>query len=212
MAMRNYGDLLYEIARQENSKSADAEYTQRRREEFQLWLEAQLFSELSWRKKVEGKLYEPGTAEEIIITYAQGRILDVGSGLGNLCFILSEDPSSQVLGVEKNEVWVNLSNKLVAKLGRRNLRFVQRDFLKEGVEGKFDTVIFSFMLHDIEEPIPYIDYALKVLNPDGQILIADLEITHQRLSGLEIADFQDLGGIWSHNRITRMLFFRITPS
>lgn len=117
----------------------------------------------------------------------------------------------QVLGIEKNEVWVNLSNKLLAKLGRRNLRFEHRDFLQDGVRERFDTVIFSFMLHDIEEPTPYIDYALKVLNPEGQILIADLEITHQRLSGLEMADLQDLGGLWSHNRLTKMVFFRVLP-
>jgi len=211
MAMRNYRDMLSEIARQENGKFDDAGYTQRRREDFKLWLEAWLFSELFWRKKVKGKLYEAGEEEESIAAYAKGRILDVGSGLGNLCFILSEDPSSQVLGMEKNEVWVDLSNRLVAKLGRRNLRFVHRDLLRDGGGERFDTVIFSFMLHDIEEPTPYIDYALKVLNPEGQILIADLEITHQRLGKLEIADFQDLGGSWSHNKISKVVFFRILP-
>lgn len=69
--MKTYRDLLHKIAQQENNKLDEAEYMQRRREDFQLWLEVQLFSELFWRKKVEGKLYEPGAAEEIIRAYAQ---------------------------------------------------------------------------------------------------------------------------------------------
>lgn len=209
--MKSYKDMLYEVVLQENRKFKEDEedYIFKRRRDFELWLEMQLLNELSWRLKFKNKLYELGRTDQIIKSYAKGRILDVGCGFGNLCFILSEDPNSDVRGIETNRVWVDLTNRLVGRLDRPNLRFQHRDFLKQGVEGRFDTVIFSFMLHDMDEPIPYIKYALKVLNPEGQILISDLEITHQRLSGLEITDFQDLGRLWSHNRETRMVFFRI---
>lgn len=52
------------------------------------WMITSTKSELFGRKKVEGELYEAGEREEIIAAYAKDRILDVGSGLGNLCFIL----------------------------------------------------------------------------------------------------------------------------
>ncbi len=210
--MQTYKEMLYQIIRRESSKfDEDKAYIQRRRKDLNLWVEAQLLTELSWAHKFKGKLYKYGTTDQIIKSYARGRILDVGCGSGNLCFMLSEDPSLIVLGIETNWVWVDLANRLVTKLGRPNLRFECRDFLKNGVKGRFDTVIFSFMLHDIERPLPYIDYAFKVLAQKGQILIADLEITYERLSKFRINDFQDLGSLWSHNREAKMVFFRISP-
>ncbi len=104
--------------------------------------------ELKWLVSSRLALY-PAHRDEIklrlktmaeIVKRAKGRILDVGSGSGLLALALSE--SGTVIGVEKVPDFF----PFLKRLENERLKFINADFLEEDIRGKFDTVVFSYIL------------------------------------------------------------------
>ncbi|WP_372864758.1 class I SAM-dependent methyltransferase [Pyrococcus kukulkanii] len=109
-------------------------------------------------------------AEEIV-KRSEGRILNVGSGSGFLALELSR--KGEVVGIEREEGLF----EFLKSFENDRLRFLNIDFLKDDIEGKFDTIVFSYILHDFE-PRPLLEKALKLLEQDGKIIIGDFDVNN----------------------------------
>ena len=78
--------------------------------------------------------------------------LDIGCGTGRLCFKLS-DRIKNVVGIDLSKSNINLANKLLLKKNMSNVSFVHGDAqtLNLSVHGKFDYVIFTYVIHEMSE-------------------------------------------------------------
>ncbi|WP_297069795.1 class I SAM-dependent methyltransferase, partial [Thermococcus sp.] len=108
-----------------------------------------------------------------------GRVLDVGSGSGYPALLMAlSGNAGEVVGIELDRHIFEFSKRL-EKLAK-NLRFINGDFFDRGLElGGFDTVAFSYILHDFA-PRPFLERALEVLKPGGRIIVGDFDINGLR--------------------------------
>ncbi len=96
---------------------------------------------------------------------------------------------------------------LLRELENGDLKFIRADFLSDDVGRDFDTVVFSYVLHDLE-PNPFIKRAAEVLSPGGRVLIGDFDLNGLRekikgltgLYGLLMSEELILGRATSHGR------------
>ncbi len=116
----------------------------------------------------------------ILAEKAEGRVLDVGCGLGRLCYLLTKNPRvKEVVGIEEREEIVEITRNVFKTLSIEGVKIVQGNFLEAPLEGKFDSIIFFFVLHDFE-PEKFLERALELLAKGGKILIAEPDLNNLR--------------------------------
>ena len=101
----------------------------------------------------------------VLAERAPGRLLDVGSGRGDLGVVLRRS-GWQVAGLEP-------STEAVAEARKRGLES-QRGTLTEGPrpEGRYDAVVFNHSLEHVVEPFEDLSTARQLLEPGGLVLIS----------------------------------------
>lgn len=100
------------------------------------------------------------------------KIADIGCGTGKLiahidnnfvgCRLTGLDISSGMIDGAQNRLYTN----------NNNIIFVNADFMDFDLEEKFDMIIFSYVLHHLQDPIVALNKARKMLSDDGRILFA----------------------------------------
>lgn len=136
-----------------------------------------------------------------IVKRSSGKILEVGCGSGLLSLLLSE--RGTVVGIEKTADFF----PFLRKLENERLKFVHGDFLSDDVGRGFDTVVFSYILHDVE-PEPFLSRAVKILSPCGRIVVGDFDLNGLKkrlkesagLHRLAVEEELALGHALSHGR------------
>src|SRR4029434_4712105 len=111
------------------------------------------------------------------------RILDVGSGLGQLTYRMSEavGPNGFCLGIERdtNQLFVARRNYVAP-----NLEFRQGDALDLPLNSheleSFDVTHARFLLEHLSDPAKAVSEMVKSLKPEGRIVLADDD--HQSLT------------------------------
>lgn len=120
----------------------------------------------------QGEFYRPMTKkffEESGITEGM-RVLDLGSGAGDVSFLLSElvGPAGQVVGVEIDAGAVAFANKRLAEVGLKNVSFVVSDAAGyEPADAPFDAIVGRLILMYQAEPASVLGRLLKHLRPNG---------------------------------------------
>jgi SAM-dependent methyltransferase len=101
----------------------------------------------------------------VLAERAPGRLLDVGSGRGDLGVVLGRS-GWQVAGLEP-------STEAVAEARKRGVES-QRGTLTEGPrpEGRYDAVVFNHSLEHVVEPFEDLSTARQLLEPGGLVLIS----------------------------------------
>ena len=101
----------------------------------------------------------------VLAERAPGRLLDVGSGRGDLGVVLRRS-GWQVAGLEP-------STEAVAEARKRGVES-QRGTLTEGPrpEGRYDAVVFNHSLEHVVEPFEDLSTARQLLEPGGLVLIS----------------------------------------
>ncbi|MBP1742377.1 MAG: putative methyltransferase [Deltaproteobacteria bacterium] len=122
------------------------------------------------------KSYYSQVAEEILSTFHQGLLLDLGTGPGYLPIeIVKRSPHVRIIGVDLSRVLIRMAraNALRAGYATRvhfevgnaaNLRFEKETF---------DGVISTGMLHVLREPVSTIRECWRVLKPGQEAWIYD---------------------------------------
>jgi len=152
-----------------------------------------------------------------IMEHAEGRALDVGSGQGELVFLLQRSNKIQeIFALEKNEIYFRWCQRVSKRLGIKNIHFLNADFLKWESKRRFDTIIFSYILHDLEEIDEFLDKAFEILNESGKILISDIDLNNLKAKLTLWADSRNVkisieegARIISHGTETKWFFGKI---
>tara|TARA_Y100001970_G_C14243671_1_gene866493 strand:+ start:985 stop:1707 length:723 start_codon:yes stop_codon:yes gene_type:complete len=101
-------------------------------------------------------------------------VLDIGSNMGSILIGLSPY-FKKGIGIEYSEECVNIGNKIINKLGKKNINLILGDFNNYEFNEKFDFV-FSLANHStadggIKDTKKYFQKAISLLNEGGIIVV-----------------------------------------
>ncbi|MBX3388471.1 MAG: methyltransferase domain-containing protein [Phycisphaeraceae bacterium] len=109
------------------------------------------------------------------------RILDVGSGLGQMSIAMAEagGAGSRVLGIERSDEQIAkaIESRNAAGLSPARVEFRQGDALKlalgDGERGQFDLALTRFLLEHVPDPLAVVRQMVSAVRPGGRIVLAD---------------------------------------
>jgi 2-polyprenyl-3-methyl-5-hydroxy-6-metoxy-1,4-benzoquinol methylase len=93
---------------------------------------------------------------------ARERVLDLGTGKGELAFDLADRAGAHVVGVDRNRTSIAFARE---RFQHPNLRFVESDILEYEPEGRFDVVVLSNVLEHIEPRRELLTRVVKSTRP-----------------------------------------------
>lgn len=97
------------------------------------------------------------------------KVLDVGCGDGSLTSWLALDGYAQYLGIDISAVAVESATK---RFGNSQTRFESCNFQSQGVDGKFDVIIFNESLFYFSPVAPVLSKAKEALNGGGHLVVS----------------------------------------
>ena len=99
------------------------------------------------------------------------RVLDVGSGVGEVSLILSAlvGPSGEIVGVERDGRSIERAQGRLHAAGVRNVWFVQADITAFSNETPFDAVVGRYVLQFLPDPVTALRLLSAMVKPDGII-------------------------------------------
>ena len=110
---------------------------------------------------------------------APGRLLDIGTGTGQLLELLAPR-LDRGLGVDASRAMLGLARSRLSKPELAHCAVRQADMYRLPLpDAAFDTVVLQMVLHYAEDPAAAVTEAARVLRPGGRLLIVDL-LHHDR--------------------------------
>jgi len=112
---------------------------------------------------------------------AGDRILDIGSGLGQMSIAMAKvsGRSGRVLGIERSteQIAKAAASRDEAGLTAEQVEFRQGDALRppfqEGERNTFDLAFTRFLLEHVPEPLAVVKQMVQAVRPGGKIVLAD---------------------------------------
>ncbi len=106
------------------------------------------------------------------------RILDVGSGLGQLSRAMARVTGVRVVGIERSAQQIAEAERQAAMAGESSLvEFRQGDAthfpLRDEEWGTFDVAHTRFLLEHLREPLPVVEAMVRAVRPGGRIVLED---------------------------------------
>jgi SAM-dependent methyltransferase len=108
------------------------------------------------------------------------RILDVGSGLGQLARDMARQagPGAYVVGIERSPEQLELATKLAMKSGEQSLVDFRRGDatalpLRDDEWGTFDIAHARFLLEHVPKPLAVVQAMSRAVRPGGRIILQD---------------------------------------
>ena len=102
---------------------------------------------------------------------AGARVLDVGSGLGDVALSISRivGDGGEVVGIERDTRSIDFARNRLAELGVSNVRFVQADIPTYEPNERFDAVVGRFVLMFLGDPVGALRHLSRLLVAGGVI-------------------------------------------
>jgi len=110
------------------------------------------------------------------------RVLDLGSGAGDMSFVVADVVGSagEVVGIERAPEPVAEATARAERLGRGNVRFVLGDIHDPVAEGAFDAVVGRLVLMFVPEPSAVLRTQAAAVRPGGIVAPIEYELTRAR--------------------------------
>jgi len=105
------------------------------------------------------------------------RVLDLGSGAGNDCFVARAlaGETGHVTGLDFTEEMIAKAEKNLAKLGYTNVNFVQGDIENMPLpDNQFDVILSNCVLNLVPDKQKAFSEIMRVLKPGGHFCVSDV--------------------------------------
>lgn len=109
------------------------------------------------------------------------RVLDVGSGAGDVAFLLADlvGPSGQVLGIDQNAEVLNTARARAQALGLANVSFQAADIRTVQDLPELDAIVGRWILMHLDNPATLLRRLLGFLRPGGVSVFQESDFTYQ---------------------------------
>ena len=110
------------------------------------------------------------------------RVLDLGTGLGHVAFLLRElvGPTGDVVGVDQAAPMLAAAEQRRVASGADNMRFVEADVRTFRDARPFDAVVGRLILFHLRDPVEVLRHHLGALADDGVMVMIDFDIRSAR--------------------------------
>lgn len=107
------------------------------------------------------------------------RVLDIGSGAGDVALMVAEfvGSSGQVVGVDVNPAILETARQRAANAGLKNVEFIAGDARILDFEDKFDALVGRFVLMYMADPAMALKKLITHLKPGGIVAFQEPEYT-----------------------------------
>jgi ubiquinone/menaquinone biosynthesis C-methylase UbiE len=153
----------------------------------------------------QGRILEPATRA---LLQAAGvgagmRVLDLGSGAGDVSFLAAElvGPAGTVVGLERSADAVATAAARARRLGLGNVDFVAGDIHEPAPGGPFDAIICRMVLMYVPDPAAALSAQATVLRPGG--VIAPIELDVSSAVTRPLVPFVEQVGAWVRETFER---------
>lgn len=107
------------------------------------------------------------------------RVLDLGSGSGDVCMLLAEmtGPSGSVVGLDIDSESVREAERRVSQAGYSNISFVNSDVMNYTPAAPFDAIAGRMILMYHPDPVAALSSAIRHLRPGGIVVFLEPYMT-----------------------------------
>ncbi len=107
------------------------------------------------------------------------RVLEIGSGAGDVAFTLAElvGTSGQVVGVDVNPAILETARQRAVDAGMKNVGFIAGDAQSIAFENKFDALVGRFVLMYMADPVAALAELITHLKSGGVVAFQEPEYT-----------------------------------
>jgi SAM-dependent methyltransferase len=106
------------------------------------------------------------------------RVLDLGSGMGDMAFAAAElvGPTGEVVGIDRSPEPVAKANLRARQHGLANVRFLVGDIDDRAPHGTYDAIVGRLVLMYVADPAAVIRTQAKLLRPGGVVVPIEFDL------------------------------------
>ena len=129
------------------------------------------------------------------------KIADIGCGTGKLIGKIDKTFNGcEITGIDiSDEMILNAQNRIFS--GKNKTAFINKDFMNLEFNDSFDIIIFSYVLHHLNNPVLALNKARELLTDNGKILFSVPGIDYLKETFMP----QDLDGRYTLDDMDRMV-------
>ena len=108
------------------------------------------------------------------------RVLDVGSGSGDVAFLAADlvGPSGEVVGVDRERTAVDWANARAHSRATRNVNFVEGDPAEMEFDQQFDAIVGRLVLMYYPDPVDTVRKLMRHVRPEGLIVFQEIDLAN----------------------------------
>jgi len=105
------------------------------------------------------------------------KVLDLGSGAGDVAFIAADlvGPTGAVVGVDSNPAVLQTARGRAAATGMEQVRFIEGDIRTVALPDDFDAVVGRLVMVYVGDPVEAVRVAASHVRPGGIVAFQDLD-------------------------------------
>jgi SAM-dependent methyltransferase len=131
---------------------------------------------------LQNQIYGPATRRLLTAAgiTAGMRVLDLGSGAGDVALLVAElvGPQGEVVGIDRNPEVLETARARVAAAGWKTVEFHEGDLERLDLGREFDAVVGRWILMYIPEPAELLRLARARLRPGGIVAFQESDLAH----------------------------------
>jgi ubiquinone/menaquinone biosynthesis C-methylase UbiE len=134
------------------------------------------------RLQVQAQVLNPSTQqlfEQAGITTGM-RVLDVGSGAGDVALLLADrvGPSGRVVAVEIDPTVMEMARARAEAAGHTNVSFLLGDIVTIPLDTEFDAIVGRLILIHVRSPAAVLQRLASYLRPGGIVAVQEFDMAH----------------------------------